>query len=226
MAINVAMDHENTSAGEGGGGFLAPGRYFGEVTAAEFKMDNDWHNVEVTVEVLSGRTVAYRDANGSHPADDPAAQVGKKHKEKLSVAGRAADVFLTFACAAGIYSKEQWKADKDAGNNPEIEETEAIGRYVCFEVQLEAYQGRSAENQGKWFPRVGFRFWNPHDPKVKDVPKVEEYLAFVPVPEGMAASSASPAAETKPAAKQPASQPAATPAASQPAKANKFAGLV
>jgi hypothetical protein len=125
-------------------------------------------------------------------------QVGRKRTERFSLHPKAAGRLLEFACAIGLYTKDQWKKDKETGNSPNIDFEQAVGRQFAAPIGMtkfdEAYwkkrlkecqtagdtigvekaEEQLSKNSGKSFPQLGgdhgFTFWGLGDPEADHVP--------------------------------------------------------
>lgn len=128
---------------------------------------------------------------------DPS-QIGKKRDKSFFLSAAAAGILCEFACAIGCYTKDQWKADIDAGIEPDLPLHESEGRMFCAPVFIKPFdekywrgrlakakadndaadaakcEEKIAKNAGKAFPEIGgdrgFTFWAVGDPEADHVP--------------------------------------------------------
>jgi hypothetical protein len=221
---------------DGGGGGLQPGKYHFLINKVEVeeRQKQDWEKsppedvfdehgepvmqptVVVTWEVLAG--VLAKSATGT--IDD---MVEKNHKEYFNLGGKATGRFFQLCAATDVYSKEQWKVDRESGVEVDIDETELDGRQFFGEIQLE--EQKTGKNKGQKFPRIGFRIWHPfHDHgKVKDIPRNEEMFSMLTPPEGYEEGTSSNGTKAAPSRTSPNGSKATPPAAG--AKQSKFSNV-
>lgn len=102
-------------------------------------------------------------------AGTTANQEGKSHREYFSRSAKAAGRALQLACAVGLTTIEELKKLKEAGKNPVIDFTLAVGRQLCIGIESEEYQGKT---RGK----VDFRIWSVDSPKAANIPKAKSAL--------------------------------------------------
>lgn len=136
-------------------------------------------------------------------------QVGKKRKgESFSLNANAAGRLLELACAVGLYSKPQWKADKEAGVDPDIPYQDSVGCQLCSQVHMKPFdskywqgrldkaaaagdtadvekcQSQIEKNGGRSFAQLGgksgFTFWAIGDKEADHVPLDQEMIAAFP----------------------------------------------
>lgn len=197
----------------GGGGIEKAGNYHLLVEKFEDFSQSDNPSVKLQFTVLAG---------------DHQDQVGRKHTETFWFTGRdekgtisAQNRAMELACALGLYSKQQWRADIEAGADADIPFENAEGRQLCAPVEMREYKGDKEQYRGKSFASLGFKFWAVGDPESDRVAKDAEYLNLLggptlPTKEGTrrvpgtkdAGAAAQPAAPKQPA--RPASPPPAS----------------
>jgi hypothetical protein len=104
------------------------------------------------------------------------AQIGREMTEEFYLTQKALGRLLELACALGLYNKQQWKADKEAGVNPDIEFGEAIGRCFCARVRLKP----GTKNPEAKFAEIGFDIWACGDEDAFHIPLDAEYVGSMP----------------------------------------------
>ena len=91
-------------------------------------------------------------------------QVGRKTVNSLYLTPKNYNKLAEFAIAVGLITREDWKTAKDAGTDLEFDEQQMIGRSFCAEVEWDEYNGKKR-------PKIGFKVWDPRDPKAAHIPK-------------------------------------------------------
>lgn len=120
---------------------------------------------------------------------DHAEQIGRKHTETFYMTGRdekgtvsAQNRILEFACAIGIYSKQQWRADIEANRPADLPFESAEGRQFVAPVEMRPYGGKDEEKkkqyEGRLFASLGFKFWAVGDQEADAVHKDADYLSM------------------------------------------------
>lgn len=166
--------HNTEPDSTGGNSITKSGNYHFLVEKVEDFSQSDDPKLEAHMIVLAG---------------DHADQVGKKIRETFWLAGDdekktalAHGKLADFACAIGLYSKAQWRADKEANVQPDLPvETMAEGRQFCAPIQMKPYTGNNPEkkkkNEGRVFANFVFKFWAVGDPESDAVAKCPDYLS-------------------------------------------------
>lgn len=116
-------------------------------------------------------------------------QIGRKHTETFFLQGRdekgtvsAQNRVLEFACAIGIYNKQQWRADIEAGQPADLPFESAELRQFCAPIEMRPYNGKDPEkkkqHEGRLFANLGFKFWAIGDQEADHIPKDPDYLSM------------------------------------------------
>lgn len=95
---------------------------------------------------------------------------------------------MTLVCAAGLMTREAWKAAHEAGEDLDINEQDLVGRSICGELKF------SPEDKAKGYKaklEMGYRIYDPTDPTTaeKGFPINQQVLAA----EGRATAGGKPA---------------------------------
>ncbi len=101
---------------------------------------------------------------------NPAGQEGKTQRDYFAKSAKAIKRALMFAVAAGLITKDEITAAREAKKNLAIDYTAAVGRQLCIEIIKEEYEGKTRN-------KVQFGIWHLDDPAAKDIPKNAAMLA-------------------------------------------------
>lgn len=152
----VRVNTSNTNPESTGGNYIdAEGKF--HCIVDDIRVFDD--KVEMDYSVLNG----------------PAGQAGKQRKgETFWLTEKAMSRLLRFACAVGLYTTAQWKADRDAGADTDIQIEDAVGRDFCVDIKL--VPGK--KDPTKKFAEFGFDIHAVGDDAAADCPKCPKTLAI------------------------------------------------
>lgn len=143
--------------------------------------------------------------------------MGETQEKTVSALNR----FTKFLCAIGLYNERQWKADREAGVELDVDVEQAVGRQLCARVRV-----RDGKKPGQKFANLTYDLWAVGDPESDAIPKKRQWIEAIEesgkLPTrsgewrtpGMAAASA----PAGPAKLPPARTPPRPPAVAAPAK--------
>lgn len=155
------------------------GKYHLIIDAIDKSFDDPEGSAKVSFEVTAG----------------PQGREGKKYNDFFTVFNKNGEFnesllnkCMTLVCAAGLMTREAWKAAHEAGEDIDVNEQDLVGRSICAELKF------SPEDKAKGYkPRLdmGFRMYDPADPTTaeKGFPINQQVLAA----EGRATAGGKPA---------------------------------
>lgn len=152
MAIQMPLDNY-------GEGRVAPGRC--HLSVSDFK---EYGEPKSGSHIVECEILAH---------DDPE-QVGKTFKDFIPDPARNAKAvfrIVEFAVATGLITRDQLKRAKEAGEAPEIEPTQSVGKQFFAVLAEEEYNGKTNTKV-----KDGRAYYRIDDPKAKDFPRSEGML--------------------------------------------------
>lgn len=82
--------------------------------------------------------------------------------------------FTKFLCAIGIYNERQWKADREAGVELDVDVEQAVGRQLCARVRV-----KDGKKPGQKFANLTYDLWAVGDPEADAIPKKRQWIEAV-----------------------------------------------
>lgn len=107
--------------------------------------------------------------------------IHRKMTEKFYLVGQtpekttaAINRFTKFLCAVGLYSEAQWKADREAQVELDVDVETAIGRQLCARVRVS-----EGKKPGQKFANLGYDLWAVGDQEADSIPKNREWIEAI-----------------------------------------------